>query len=796
MKMKKQDRQLRQIALAAALALGPLAAGADMVVALVLGQTILVPGAAPADSAPAACSGTATATVTCPNLRSAVAYANGNDNGTADAPKYDRIVLDNASAHTLTVVGAGEGAALSGDLDILSHLSIDTANATDYANKATIQGGAGFNDRLLDINTPDTGVTPAASVQLTLNNLILTKGQGVFMNGGAIYANDGASTTITRSTITDNFASWDGDFDDPADPADSFTNETQGSGGGIYSKGVLNISQSVLSKNVAKTVVGPLEYEKNGNGGAIYASQATTIADSTIGGDGAANMAVNGGGIQMAGGNKLEILRSTFSHNDAVSGGAINVVSPSASPFTVTNSTISANHVTDSGAGINTNSSVTLLNVTIANNVKDSSNKGSGLNLVGGTATLKNTLLSNNTGGGVSANCGKVGGSGSPLSVVSGGGNLSTDATCNLSSASDRQNVADALIGPLAANDNVLNGTLTHALLTGSPAIDKGVTDGCPSSDQRGSIRPFDALVINTKVCDIGAFEVYVDRRDLAIASLLADITRVPVNTDATLTVTALNTSAATATGVVLTTTLPSGVTLSSGTFSGGTCNASGNTVTCSLPDLPSGTPFPVTLKVRVASAGDNVVTTTITANEADPFPSNNSASIALLGLTNADLNLTAKSVSLDTNEQGQVTLTVLNQGPGDAKNVVLSGSVADGLTLESISDAALCVVNGTAFSCTIPEILANASREVTLTVNSATAGSYAMTASVTGDIVDADGSDDTVSATVTVSKPDDDDGGGCTMNPNARFDGVLLGLLAAAVAGLGLRRRRGVARG
>ncbi len=795
--MKTRDRQLGQIALAAALALGSMAAGADVVVAPVLGQTILVPGAAPADSAPAACSGTTTATVTCPNLRSAVAYANGNDNGTADAPKFDRIVLDNGSVHTLTVAGAGEGAALTGDLDILSNLRIETANPTDYANKATIQGGTGFNDRLLDINTPDAGVTPAASVQLTLNNLVLTKGQGVYMNGGAIYANDGANTTITRSTITDNFASWDGDFDDPADPADTFTNETQGSGGGIYSKGVLNISQSVLSKNVAKTVVGTLEYQKNGNGGAIYASQATTIVDSTIGGAGAANVAVNGGGIQMAGGNKLEILRSTFSHNDAVSGGAINVVSPSASPFTVTNSTISANHVTDSGAGINTNSSVTLLNVTIADNVKDSSNKGSGLNLVGGTATLKNTLLSNNTGGGVSANCGKVGGSGSALSVVSGGGNLSTDATCALNSASDQQNVANALIGPLAVNDNLLNGTLTHALLTGSPAIDKGVTDGCPSSDQRGLIRPFDALVVGTRVCDIGAFEVYVDRRDLAISSLLADATRVLVNSDVTLTATALNTSASTATGVVLTATLPSGATLSSGSFSGGTCNASGNTATCSLPDLPTGTPFPVTLKVRLASAGDNVVTTTITANEADPFPSNNSASITLFGLTSADLNLTATGVSLGTNQQGQVSLTILNQGAGDAKNVVLTGSVAEGLTLAAISDTALCTVNGTAFSCTIPEILANASREFTLTVSSATAGSFAVTASVAADVVDADSSDDTVTATVTVNEPvvyDDD--GGCTMNPNARFDGVLIGLLAAAIAGLGLRRRRGAPRG
>jgi LPXTG-motif cell wall-anchored protein len=39
----------------------------------------------------------------------------------------------------------------------------------------------------------------------------------------------------------------------------------------------------------------------------------------------------------------------------------------------------------------------------------------------------------------------------------------------------------------------------------------------------------------------------------------------------------------------------------------------------------------------------------------------------------------------------------------------------------------------------------------------------------------------------------DDGDGGngGCTTNPNAKFDGGLIGLLAAAFAGLALRRRR-----
>jgi len=574
----------------------------------------------------------------------------------------------------------------------------------------------------------------------------------------------------------------------------------QGSGGGIYSKGPLSISFSVLSKNNASTYIGPAEYEKNGNGGAIYASQATTISDTTIGGEGAGNVAVNGGGIQMSGGNTLSVARSTFSYNDAVSGGGINVVSPAVA-FTITNSTFSANRVRDSGAGISTNTSVTILNTTIANNVKDSGNKGTGINLVGGTVTLKNTLLANNLGGGASANCGKVG-SGA-LSVVSFGGNLSTDATCNLTSSSDQQNVADPKIGPLALNDNALNGTFTHALLEGSPAIDKGITDGCPGDDQRGFVRPFDALVVGTKVCDVGAYELFIDRRDLAIVSMVAEASRVEVNTDVTLTITVSNTSPVLATGVVLSATLPSGASLTSGIFNGGTCSAAGPAVTCNLPSLATGTTFPVQLKVKFASAGENTVTASVTSSVLDPFPSNNSASLTVTVLTRADINLTAADLALQTGAQGTMAIVVKNEGTGDARKVALTGTVANGLTLISISDVALCATSGSSFNCLIPEILVNASRTISITVSAASAGTYNVAVSAAGDYVDPDAADNALSATVTVTAPvtppvtppppvvSSDDDGGCTVSRTGRIDPLLPLLLGLGMIGLLLGGRR-----
>ncbi|NMC62025.1 MAG: hypothetical protein GYA55_02535, partial [SAR324 cluster bacterium] len=94
------------------------------------------------------------------------------------------------------------------------------------------------------------------------------------------------------------------------------------------------------------------------------------------------------------------------------------------------------------------------------------------------------------------ANCGGA-------AVTSAGNNISDDATCGLSLATDRANT-NPLLSALADNGG---GTLTHAISTDSPALD-GVSGGtCPATDQRGVARPFDGNQDGNALCDIGAFE-------------------------------------------------------------------------------------------------------------------------------------------------------------------------------------------------------------------------------------------------------------------------------------------------
>ena len=258
--------------------------------------------------------------------------------------------------------GAPDASAASGDLDISEAVNIVGAGVS-----ATVinGGGSAFGERIFSIN----------GVAVEISELTLTNGYAEHELGGAIFNDEKSNLSLTNCAITNSTATWNG-------VDDELTKETQGSGGAIYSKDVMTIDNCVFRGNVAYSIINDV---KVGNGGAINASQYTEIHNSTFGSDVAidadSNKAINGGALFMTGGNPVVITNTTLSYNDAISGGGFNVrVKSAGMRVDITNSTISGNHVTDSGAGVETNAPMYLTNVTIANNMKDSNNKGSGFN--------------------------------------------------------------------------------------------------------------------------------------------------------------------------------------------------------------------------------------------------------------------------------------------------------------------------------------------------------------------------------------------------------------------------------
>jgi len=143
------------------------------------------------------------------------------------------------------------------------------------------------------------------------------------------------------------------------------------------------------------------------------------------------------------------------------------------------------------------------------------------LPLYGGAVNLINSTVANNmaywgtavfdhffTLGPVYTNTLIVGTCGAMTGITSrsNGGNIQIGGdSCHLPHPTDRMNVPDAMIGPLANNGGP---TMTHALRRGSPALDTALDDECPSADQRGVPRPLDSDGDGVASCDVGAYEM------------------------------------------------------------------------------------------------------------------------------------------------------------------------------------------------------------------------------------------------------------------------------------------------
>jgi predicted outer membrane repeat protein len=273
-----------------------------------------------------------------------------------------------------------------------------------------------------------------------------------------------------------------------------YLNMTDGYGwqlaGGILNNGSLTLDHVSVINNVMATDAGDFWQ----GGGGIYNGEYATLnlIDSTV----ADNQAGwSGGGIYAFFNTTTNIIRSTISGNVSNDvGGAIR----SLGNMTITNSTISGNTATGwhGGAIFMTDGDITINNSTIANNIApdwaSSAIFIASYSSFVPTLTLSNTIITGNQW----YACEKFA-SGITGNVVSLGHNLVQDDSCS-PMESDLIWV-DPLLGPLADNGGP---TMTHGLLSGSPAIDAGDDALCPDVDQRGVTRP------QGLHCDIGAYEL------------------------------------------------------------------------------------------------------------------------------------------------------------------------------------------------------------------------------------------------------------------------------------------------
>jgi uncharacterized repeat protein (TIGR01451 family) len=185
-----------------------------------------------------------------------------------------------------------------------------------------------------------------------------------------------------------------------------------------------------------------------------------------------------------------------------------------------------------------------------------------------------------------------------------------------------------------------------------------------------------------------------VQAADLVV-SKVADADTVTVGNHVTYTVTVTNAGPSNASTVEVTDQIPAGLRFVSAPSD---CSVAASTVTCVAPALAAGAAatYPIVLDLPAGlDPGAITNTAAATSQTPDPDPSNNSATATVSALVVADTAITKTVLTKNpvAGQPVQFALDIVNNGPQDASRVLLSDSLAPGLTLVSarVSGGAAC---------------------------------------------------------------------------------------------------------
>jgi uncharacterized repeat protein (TIGR01451 family) len=239
---------------------------------------------------------------------------------------------------------------------------------------------------------------------------------------------------------------------------------------------------------------------------------------------------------------------------------------------------------------------------------------------------------------------------------------------------------------------------------------------------------------------------------DLAVG-VVASPTSVGIGGQVTYTVTVTNKGTASDTNVVLTDTLPGGVTFISATPSQGTASQQAGTVTAGLGSLAGGASATVTIVVQSTAGGTLTDDASVTGDLTDVDLSNNSASASATAIAITDLSVTLAASPDPSDVGGTITYTahVTNAGPSPATGVTLTDVLPDGETFVSANPSQGVVTpNGGTVTVVFGSLAPGATATVTLVAQVGAAGPLFNSVSVQGNETDPDASNNAASVQTT----------------------------------------------
>jgi uncharacterized repeat protein (TIGR01451 family) len=215
------------------------------------------------------------------------------------------------------------------------------------------------------------------------------------------------------------------------------------------------------------------------------------------------------------------------------------------------------------------------------------------------------------------------------------------------------------------------------------------------------------------------------------------------------------------ATGIVLTIPLPAASTAGSASVSpsgSGACTSGGSSVRCTLDALRAGFSATVSLSVTPTNEGAFAISASIQGQQPDPDTSNNSVTTSTTVALPTDLSVTVSGASsAQVGDSLSYTFTVSNAGANPATSSQLIFQSAAGLTLTGAqTTTGGCTVDATSgkVTCALGDIAAGQSSSVSVSAKAASAGTLVSTATVSTTRVDTQSSNNTASASTTVSLP------------------------------------------
>ncbi|MFD2568564.1 beta strand repeat-containing protein, partial [Pseudotenacibaculum haliotis] len=231
-----------------------------------------------------------------------------------------------------------------------------------------------------------------------------------------------------------------------------------------------------------------------------------------------------------------------------------------------------------------------------------------------------------------------------------------------------------------------------------------------------------------------------IAQADLSIAKTVDDSTP-NVGENIVFSLTVNNSGPDNATGVVVNDLLPSGYTYVSDNGGG---NYNSGTGVWTIGNLTNGGNVVLQITATVNATGTYANTATVSGDQNDPDGSDDSDTNTPVPVSQSDLSIT-KTVDNSTPNVGDnitFTLTVSNTGPSDATGVVVNDLLPSGYTYVSDTPSVGTYNSGTGV-WTVGSLTNGANATLSITVSVNATGSYANTATVSGDQNDPDGSDD-----------------------------------------------------